>query len=77
MIAFLMALFVSHLLLMALKKNGYILTGPLSDLSRFLASESPLKIMKNAFYFNSKSLSVFKVSKFFPWIFRHVETRFD
>ena len=36
----------------------------LSGLIQFLATESPLKIMKNAFYFFTKALFVLKVFKF-------------
>ena len=38
--------------------------GALSGLMQFLATESPLKIMKNAFYFNSKALFLLKIFKF-------------
>ena len=38
--------------------------GTLSGLSQFLATESPLKMMKNAFYFTSKALFVLKIFKF-------------
>ena len=37
----------------------------LSSLRRFLAFQSPLKMMKNAFYFTSKALFVLKVFMFF------------
>ena len=40
------------------------LTGILSGLRQFLATESPLKMMKNAFYFISKALFVLKIFKF-------------
>ena len=36
----------------------------LSGLRQFLATESPLKTMKNAFYFTSKALFVLKIFKF-------------
>ena len=36
----------------------------LSGLRKFLATESPLKMMKNAFYFTSKTLFVLKIFKF-------------
>ena len=36
-------------------------------------NKTPLKIMKNAFYFISKALSVFKIFKFLSWHFRQVE----
>ena len=37
--------------------------GALSSLRRFLVTESPLKMIKNAFYFTLKALFVF-ISKF-------------
>ena len=40
--------------------------GGLSDLRQFLATESPLKMMNNAFYFTSKALFVLKIFKFLP-----------
>ena len=40
------------------------LKGTLSCLRQFLAIESPLKIMKHAFYFSSKALFVLKIFKF-------------
>ena len=38
--------------------------GALSSLRQFLAIGSPLKMMKNAFYFTSKALFVLKIFKF-------------
>ena len=38
--------------------------GTLSGLKQFLAIESPLKMMKNVFYFTSKALFVLKIFKF-------------
>ena len=38
--------------------------GALSGLRQFLATESPLKMMKNAFYSTVKALFVHKTSKF-------------
>ena len=38
--------------------------GALSDLRRFLATENPLKMLKNAFYFTLKALFVLKIIKF-------------
>ena len=35
--------------------------------------ESPLKIMKNDFYFILKALFVFKIFDFLTWLFSHVE----
>ena len=54
-----------------------LLKGPLSGLRQFLASESPLKLMKNAFYFTSKFIFVLKIVKFLSGLFGHVSKRFD
>ena len=42
---------------------GYLrkFKGALSSLRQFLATESPLKTLKNAFYFTLKPLPVFKI----------------
>ena len=50
--------------LLLFKFTKEILKGALSGLRQFLAAESPLKVMKNAFYFTSKALFVLKMSKF-------------
>ena len=49
----------------------------LSRLRQFLATESPLKMIKNAFYLTLKALFVLKITKFLSWLFAHVEKRFD
>ena len=41
--------------------------------SQFLATESRLKGMKNAFYFTVKTLFVLKIFHFLSWFFGHVE----
>ena len=41
---------------------------------QFLATESPLKLIKNAVYFTLKAFFVFK---FLPGLFGHVEKRLD
>ena len=41
-----------------------MLKGALSGLRQFLATESPLKMIKNALYFTSKALFVLKIFKF-------------
>ena len=51
--------------------------GALLGLRLFLAIESPLKIMKNAFYFTLKALFVLKIFKFLSWLFGHVAKRLD
>ena len=41
---------------------------------QFLIPESPLKMMKNAFYFTLKALFVLKIFKFLSWLVNgHVE----
>ena len=48
------------------------LKGTLSGLRQFLATESPLKIMKNTFYFTSKALFVLKMLSFsFDFLVMH------
>ena len=53
------------------------LKGALSGLRQFLATECPLKIMKNAFHFTSKVLFVLKIFKFLSWLFFHVSKRLN
>ena len=45
----------------------------LSGLRQFLATESPIQMMKNAFYFALKVLFVLKIFQFLSWLFGHVE----
>ena len=47
--------------------------GALSGLRKFLATESLLKMMKNAFYFTLQALFVLKIFKL-SWLFGYVET---
>ena len=49
--------------------------GVLLGLRHFLAIESPLKMMKNAFYFTSKALFVVKIFRFLSRLFGHVAKR--
>ena len=42
-----------------------------------MVTESPLKIMKNAFYFTSKALFVIKIFKFLSSFFGYVVKRLD
>ena len=51
--------------------------GALSDLRQFFSTESTFKMMKNAFYFTSKALFVFKIFKFLSSNFGHVAKRVD
>ena len=53
------------------------LKGALSGLRQFMPTESPSKIMKNAFYFTSKALSVLKIFTFSSWLFCHVSKQLD
>ena len=46
-------------------KQHVHLKGPLSCLKKFLATEGPLKMVKNAFCFTLKALFVLKIFKFF------------
>ena len=39
---------------------------------QLLATESPLKIMKNGFYSMLKALYILKIFKFLSWCFGHV-----
>ena len=41
-------------------------------LRQFLATESPLKMMKNPFYFTLKALFVLKIFIILSWLFGHV-----
>ena len=54
-----------------------LLKGTLSGLRQFLATESPLKMKKNAFYFTTKALFVLKIFKFLSRFFGHVTKWLD
>ena len=49
----------------------------LSSLRQFLATESPLKMTKNAFHFTLQALFVLKIFKFLSRLFDHVEKQLD
>ena len=53
--------------------TGHRLKGALSGLIQVLATESPLKMMKNAFYFTFKTLFVLKIFKSLSSFFNHAE----
>ena len=55
----------------------YWFKGALSSLRQLLEIESPLKMMKNTFYFTIKALFVIKIFKFLPWLVGHVKKRLD
>ena len=62
-----------------MKKNKEIINikGAFSSLRQFLAAESLLKMMKNAFCFTSKAFFVLKVFKCLSWIFGYVAKWLD
>ena len=47
-----------------LSVTAFLLKGSPLGLRQFLVTESPLKMIKNAFYFTSKALFVFRIFKF-------------
>ena len=49
--------------------------GALSEVRPFLATKSPVKMMKNAFYFTVKGIFVLKIFKFLSQHFGHVGKR--
>ena len=49
-------------------KDNVLFKGPFFDLRDILAAESPLKMMKNFFYFMLKALFVLKVAWYFAKI---------
>ena len=50
----------------------YYFKGTLLGLRQFLTTESPLKMMKNAFYSILKALLILKILKLLSWLFGHV-----
>ena len=60
-----------------LKISLGLIKAALSGLRRFLATESALKIMKNAFWFTSKALFVINIFKFLSSPFGHVAKLLD
>ena len=53
----------TQLIIQIYNKSKYNIKGALSGLRQFLTTESPLKMMKNTFYFNSNALFVLKIIK--------------
>ena len=51
--------------------------GSLYGQRQFLATESPSKMMKNAFYFTLRAFFILEIFKFLSWLFDHVEKRLD
>ena len=58
-------------------KDVYLPCNLIKGLGQFLITESPLKTMKNAFYFTLKAILVLKIFKFLFCLFGHVEKRLD
>ena len=54
-----------------------LLKDVLPGLRQFLATESPLKLMQNAFYFTLEALFVLKIYIFFSDFFGHAGKRLD
>ena len=62
---------------MKLDDHELFLKGALSGLRQFLAADTLLKGVKNAFYFTLKALSVLKMLKLLFYFFNHLEKRLD
>ena len=69
--------YLSFSQILYLRLTFVLFKGALSSLRQFLATESPLKMMKTAFYFTLKALFLFKIFKLLSWLFGHVEKRLD
>ena len=57
--------------------NDLYFKGALSGLRQFLATESPLKMIKNSFYFTSEAIFLLKILEFLSWRFGHIAKRLD
>ena len=68
-----MMITVKHML----KEHRKIFKGALSGLRQFLETESPLKVIKNTFYFTAKVFLVLKIFKFLSCLFGLVSKRLD
>ena len=60
-----------------LTKSKETIKGPLLGLRQFLTTESPFKIMKNAFYFTLEALFVLEIFLFLSWLFGYEEKQRD
>ena len=58
-------------------RKWVLIKGAFSGLRWFLATESPLKVIKNTFYFTSKALFVLKIFEFLYLLFRCVAKWLD
>ena len=66
-----------HSFEMLLLLSLFLFKGAFSSLRQFLATEGPLKMMKNAFQLILKALLVLKIFKFLSLFFSHIENRLD
>ena len=46
-------------------------------MKQFLATESPLKLMRNAFYFTLEALFILKIVKFLSLLLGNIEKQLD
>ena len=60
---------------MSLSFSFFYIKGPLLGQSQFLATESPLRMMKNSFYFTLEAFFVLKMFNFVLDFFDHVGKR--
>ena len=54
-----------------------VLQGPVSGMRQFLTTESPLKMMKNAFYFILKTFFALEIFSYLSWLFGYLEKLLD
>ena len=59
--------------ILQIKSNYENFLRPLLGLRNFLATESPVKMIKNPSYFTLKAFFVLKIFKLLSWFFSHVE----
>ena len=59
------------------RKNSFLLNDALSGLRQVLATESPLKMMKNVSYFILKVLYILKIFTVLSWLFGHAGKQLD
>ena len=59
------------------RKNSFLLNDALSGLRQVLATESPLKMMKNVSYFILKALYILKIFTVLSWLFGHAGKQLD
>ena len=60
-----------------IKQKDVNIKGALSGLRQFLATESPLKMVKNTFYFTLKCLFILKIFTLLRCFFDHALKRLD